>query len=452
MDAAQFSYLATFFYVTYACFQPVHAVLVQKFPVAKYMGTMIICWGLTVTMHCVCKSFGGLVTVRLLLGMFEAAVAPCLLLITGMWYKRSEQPIRIGIWYLGVGTGVVIGALASFGFQYYTAHAFHSWQIMYLVFGLLTIALGITIMFCLPDNPMTSRLSPSEKVAAIERVRGNQTGIENKIWKSYQFRETMLDIKTWLIVVIILAGNVPTGATGSFSSLLIKSFGYTSKQSALLNIPSGFVQALAVILASWAAGRGNARGFAIVALFLPGVLGGGLMAFLPSTSNYKAGKIVGIYLCGIFGPNLSIMYSWVAANYAGHTKKVTINAIVLAAYGASNIVGPLTFTGSTAPQYIPAKVAIMATLALAVATTLALRHLYVRENKRRDSRALEKGARSHVEDIEFMDLTDHQNLDFRVGARLSPCAMQRITDPPYSMRCELPGPDLWLCYRRMHCG
>ena len=50
------------------------------------------------------------------------------------------------------------------------------------------------------------------------------------------------------------------------------------------------------------------------------------MAFLPDKSKYKAGKIIGIYLCGIFGPNLSVMYSWAAANYAGHTKKVTINA------------------------------------------------------------------------------------------------------------------------------
>ncbi|KAK4888446.1 hypothetical protein LTR27_012669 [Elasticomyces elasticus] len=31
MSAAEFSYLATFFYVTYAVFQPIHAVLVQKF-------------------------------------------------------------------------------------------------------------------------------------------------------------------------------------------------------------------------------------------------------------------------------------------------------------------------------------------------------------------------------------------------------------------------------------
>ena len=107
------------------------------------------------------------------------------------------------------------------------------------------------------------------------------------------------------------------------------------------------------------------------------------------------------------------MYSWGAANYAGHTKKVSINAIILIAYGPSNIIGPLTFTGFTAPQYIPAKVAIMVCLAVAIAAALTLRFVYVWENKRRDRAAAEVGDAGRVEDSEFMDLTDRQNGSFR---------------------------------------
>lgn len=104
-----------------------------------------------------------------------------------------------------------------------------------------------------------------------------------------------------LIAVIIIAGNVPTGACGTYSSTLIKGFGYSSKQSALLNIPSGAISMIAVLSASWYAGRFNGRGYGIVALLLPGVLGGGLMAFLPKSD--KAGKLAGIYLTQIFGPS-----------------------------------------------------------------------------------------------------------------------------------------------------
>lgn len=148
MNAADFSYLATFFYVTFAVFQPLHAFLMQKFPTAKYLAVNVVLWGIMIAcktssrleqnarhlthaflVHSACKNFGGLIVVRLLLGCFEAASAPCLILITGMWYKRAEQPLRVSIWYLGVGIGTIIGALSSFGFQFYTATNFYSWQV-----------------------------------------------------------------------------------------------------------------------------------------------------------------------------------------------------------------------------------------------------------------------------------------------------------------------------------
>ena len=49
------------------------------------------------------------------------------ILITTMWYKKDEQPPRIGLWYLGTATGAIIGALSSYGFQHYTSKAFTSW-------------------------------------------------------------------------------------------------------------------------------------------------------------------------------------------------------------------------------------------------------------------------------------------------------------------------------------
>jgi hypothetical protein len=97
---------------------------------------------------------------------------------------------------------------------------------MYLVFGLITMVLGILIVFFLPDSPMDSRLSHEEKVAAIERLRENQTGIENKTFKKSQMIESLVDPKTWLIVLIVIAANIPTGLTGSFSATII--LGYVS--------------------------------------------------------------------------------------------------------------------------------------------------------------------------------------------------------------------------------
>jgi MFS family permease len=175
-------------------------------------------------MNCVCTNFASLVAVRVLLGVFEAAVAPGLLLITGMWYKKSEQPTRIGFWYVGTGTAIIVGAISSYGFQHYegVGETFKSWQIMFLVFGLLTIAVGICVFLFLPDNPMSSRLSDDEKLFAIERLRSNMTGIENKKFKIPQMIECIRDPHTWMLSAITVTVNITHGAVSSFQATIIK--------------------------------------------------------------------------------------------------------------------------------------------------------------------------------------------------------------------------------------
>ncbi|KAI9691250.1 MAG: hypothetical protein M1820_009827 [Bogoriella megaspora] len=410
ISTSQFSNLALVFYVTYLGFEFPHGYGMQRLPTAKYLGTMVTLWGLIVAVTSACKNYGALVTTRVLLGCFESAVAPSLILITAMWYKKYEQPPRVGIWYLGTGTGTIFGSLISYGFQHYHGTTFKSWQIMFLVVGLVTVVVGLLVVIFLPDNPMSSRLSHSCKIWAIERLRENQTGIENKHFKPKQVIECLRDPQTWLLALITTSSNVPNGAVSSYQATIIKGFGYNSKSTALLQIPSGGVSIVSILIATYLAGRYNQRGLNIITLLIPGIIGGALMAFLPA--NSKAGKLIGNYLTNCIGASLPLLYSWVAANYAGHTKKVTMNAILLMSFCLGNILGPLTFRSDDAPDYIPAKIAIIVTCAFALLMAGVLRFYYVWENKCRDGEAEKKGL-EHKLDIEFSDLTDRENREFR---------------------------------------
>jgi sugar phosphate permease len=193
-------------------------------------------------MNCVCHSFGPLLALRILLGVFESATAPrfviqsagdvyrtdahSLNVMTTMWYKRHEQSVRTGYWYQGTSIGPAVSSLIAFGFTHWAASSpnahFKPWQVLFLLYGLVTITLGILVVLLLPDNPMKSRLTHAEKLIAIERIRENQTGIENKHFKWPQFRETMLDVRTWLLCMLVIATNVPNGAVSSFSSQIIQ--------------------------------------------------------------------------------------------------------------------------------------------------------------------------------------------------------------------------------------
>lgn len=70
----------------------------------------------------------------------------------------------------------------------------------------------------------------------------------------------------------------------------------------------------------------------------------------------------------------------------------------------------MTFRGADAPAYVPAKIAIVVTTAFACLMTALLMGYYAWENKRRDKLTVE-----HLENSEFLDLTDRENLEFRVS-------------------------------------
>lgn len=311
----QYANLSLLFYVAFLAFELPHAYLMQRFPAAKYLGVMVMCWGAVVACTAACNNYGSLVAVRFLLGTFESTISPSLIIITAMWYKRSEQPFRVGLWYIGVGSGSILGALISFGFQHYHGKVFKSWQILFLVVGLFTMVIGALVIWLLPDNPMSSRLSHAEKVVAIERVRENHTGIENKILKPSQIAECLRDPQVLLLSLITIAASVPNGAVSSFQSIVISSFGFSDEQVTLLQIPSGAIAVLSVLCATWLAGKFNARGLNIIAWSaIGGLVGGSLLAFLPE--NNKAGKLVGNYLCQVVGAFLPCAYSFAGGNFA----------------------------------------------------------------------------------------------------------------------------------------
>lgn len=64
----------------------------------------------------VCDSFASLAVVRFLLGVFEAAMLPCMMIINSMWYRREEQPLRTAFWYntfAGVFGGILSYAIGQ---------------------------------------------------------------------------------------------------------------------------------------------------------------------------------------------------------------------------------------------------------------------------------------------------------------------------------------------------
>lgn len=152
------------------------------------------------------------------------------MLITSMRYTRRQQPIRIGLWYAANGFGIAISGLLGYGIGHIDG-ALTSWKYEFLIIGALCAIWGIVMIMFLPDSPVTApRLSAREKRLAVERLRDNQTGVENKTMKPRQILEAALDWKVWTFFIIAFAANIPNGGISNLSTLIIKGFGFSTRK------------------------------------------------------------------------------------------------------------------------------------------------------------------------------------------------------------------------------
>lgn len=144
-----------------------------------------------------------------------------------MWYTREEQSLLTALWYCMYGVQLMLGGLLAYGVSHYNGGTMFSWQLLFLILGVATVVWAAVIGYTLPDNPMSAKcFSENDKRLMIERIRHNETGIQNKKYKHYQIIESLMDPFVWCCVLLITVANLVIGGLGVFSNLIIKAFGY----------------------------------------------------------------------------------------------------------------------------------------------------------------------------------------------------------------------------------
>ncbi|KAJ1304941.1 hypothetical protein OPQ81_006074 [Rhizoctonia solani] len=235
------NWLQAIFYIAYLVFEYPQNFALQCFPVGKWMSLNITCWGIALILHAACKNFGGLMACRIILGICEGLITAGLMITTSVFISVRSRVLKWDIVLMN-GTALIICGFLSFG-------------------GIVTLVTAVTYFMWFPDSPATAWfLNPEERMMAIERIKVNQTGVENKVWKSDQFVEALTDYKTWLFALFSCLGTIPNSLTNQ-RSIIINSFGFTTAQTTLLACVDRVVEIITiytgVLLASkWKDGRG----------------------------------------------------------------------------------------------------------------------------------------------------------------------------------------------------
>lgn len=245
--------------------------IIARVPIAKYLSFSIMAWGAVLACTAACKTFTGLVTVRTLLGLFESVCQPAFVVLSSTWYKREEQASRVTYWYMMNGAQQIVGGLLAYCFSLIGRDGpLKSWQWLFLVYGVISIFYGAFVGWWMPDSPMRAKcFSEEDKRLMIERVRSNQTGIQNREFKKNQVWEGLTDPQAWGYALIQLCTTLPTSGLGSFQGIIIKSFGFNTLQTQLLAMVLGAYIIIVLLSSAWIVKKTNQNLLVMLGFVIP---------------------------------------------------------------------------------------------------------------------------------------------------------------------------------------
>ncbi|KAK5004714.1 hypothetical protein LTR28_008560, partial [Elasticomyces elasticus] len=229
----RYSWVAAIFNFGYLFWAIPANLLIQRYPVAKFTGGMIVVWSVLLCCHAAVKNYAGMLVIRFLLGMFEAGISPAIMNIVSVFYTRAEQPLRMCVFLAFNGMATMVGALLGYGLGHAHGTALKSWQLIFLVIGVLNFVWGWIFvspdtfastpefralgandlqLLVMPDSPSNARfLTHKQRVIAIDRVASNMIGVKTKQYRPKQAMEACLDTKVHCLVLIGLACGVING-------------------------------------------------------------------------------------------------------------------------------------------------------------------------------------------------------------------------------------------------
>ncbi|KAI8139580.1 major facilitator superfamily domain-containing protein [Fennellomyces sp. T-0311] len=415
LQGQQYSWLTTCIYIAVLIVEyPINWIL-QRVPIAKYLAFNILAWSVVLACHALCTNFVGLLVCRTLLGIFEASCQPTFVVLSSMWFKREEQAFIVTVWYMMNGFQQIVGGLLAYAFTHITSGPLKSWQALFITYGSFSFLWGLVVLFFMPDSPMRAKCySEEDKKLMVERVRSNQTGLQNRVWRREQFIEAFTDFQVWAYALVAFLTTLPTSGLGAFANLIITGFGFSVLETQLLAMVLGAYIMFCLLSSSYITKRWGQTVIVMMAYVVPSVIGTIVLLSVENTSTAtQAGLLLCYYLVLSFWATSTLSISLLSRNVGGQTKKSVAVALNFIFWAAGNAIGPQVFQQREKPRYFTGFAVHIVCYALLLIVLGVLRWHFIRQNRKKAEYLAERTEEQDKEGAHaFDDLTDIQNPNF----------------------------------------
>ncbi|KAJ8503487.1 hypothetical protein ONZ45_g10820 [Pleurotus djamor] len=291
-----FDWVNSAFYFSYILFHIPTTVAFKLVPPRLWMASIAVGWGLSSALMSTGYNFGGLITARLFLGVFEGALGTTIPLYISFFYTKSELGVRMAYWF---GFGTVAGAfggLIAFGIQHVHA-TIASWRLLFIMEGVPTMLFGVLIMFLLPNRPeSTTFFNEDERRIAIARMNRSTSSDIGATLNKAHIGAAFRDWRVYTAGVALFGLNCALATISAFLPTIIQTFGHSAAITQLLTVPPYAVASIVLLSSSYASDKLQTRG--IFLAFASCVGGIGYLLLLMVTSNQQ--PLLGVRLIHFF--------------------------------------------------------------------------------------------------------------------------------------------------------
>ncbi|GJN71068.1 hypothetical protein PLIIFM63780_002341 [Purpureocillium lilacinum] len=412
LTGMQYNIALTAFFIPYALLEiPCNVILKLTRP-SIWMPSIMLAWGIVMTLTGIVKDFKGLVICRVFLGITESGFFPGATYLLTVWYRRYEVQTRMVVFYASVSLSGAFSGLLAYAIQHMEGIAhLGGWSWIFILEGLATIVIAICMYIFLPDGPATAKfLTQEEKRFIITRLETETGSGEGRTTNSDKLtvRQVMEALKEWRIyvAVVIYWGN--TVAVYAFSVTIptvIRDLGYSAANAQLMTIPVYVCAMICAVVSAMLSDRYKQRSSFILGACVTAALG--LLALIASPHPNYPGLTYGFLFLAASGLYSIIVPAicWIANNLAPSGKRAVGMAMLISGGNLGGIVGSNIFLEREAPHYWSGYGVCLAVVLAAIVSVLVLRWRYKKDNTARDKMTLAE-IRAKYTDDELVRLGD----------------------------------------------
>ncbi|AOW07824.1 major facilitator superfamily domain-containing protein [Yarrowia lipolytica] len=412
LTGEQYNMALTVFFFTYAPLEVPSNMLLKKFRPSIWLPSIMVAWGLVMTLMGIVQNYGGLLATRVLLGVFEAGLFPGVAYYLTTWYCRSELQFRQAMFFSAASVAGAFSGLLAFAISKMRGVAgLEGWRWIFILEGIATVVVGFIAYFTLYDYPETAKfLTEDERQYIMYRIKfdgqsSSSAVAQDDSMNSKYLWDAFKDIQTWLHLGLFWGIICPLYSISFFLPSIIKNLGYTSSKAQLLTIPIYIVAACWGVLQAWLSDRLQKRSI-FVAFNLCCMMLGYILAISISAAAHPAATYVGCYLAafGIY-PAIPGIISWISNNVSGSYKRAVAMAVQI---GIGNLLGAVStniYRVQDKPQYRLGHSVNLGFIVLGFVCLVSLRIFYTRQNTLKKER-LASGYYDSMSEDEFAQLGD----------------------------------------------